>query len=151
MYERFTDRARVVVVRSQEEARLLNHNYIGTEHLLLALVHTPCRAMRILDASGVSLDHVIADVVARIKLGKRTPSGHIPFTPRAVRSFEFSFREALALEHSHIGTEHLLLGLILDPKSTAAQVLVGMGLEPESLRVAVKHELDDAGGPSEVS
>jgi ATP-dependent Clp protease ATP-binding subunit ClpC len=111
MFERFTDRARRVVVLAQEEARLLNHNYIGTEHLLLGLTHegVAAKALQYLD---ISLEAVRAQVEEIIGQGQSAPIGHIPFTPRAKKVLELSRREAKQLGHNYIGTEHILLGLI---------------------------------------
>jgi ATP-dependent Clp protease ATP-binding subunit ClpC len=113
MFERFTDRARRVVVLAQEEARMLNHNYIGTEHILLGLIHEgEGVAAKALESLGISLDAVREQVQEIIGQGQQAPSGHIPFTPRAKKVLELSLREALQLGHNYIGTEHILLGLI---------------------------------------
>jgi len=113
MFERFTDRARRVVVLAQEEARMLNHNYIGTEHILLGLIHEgEGVAAKGLESLGISLEGVRAQVEEIIGQGQQAPSGHIPFTPRAKKVLELSLREALQLGHNYIGTEHILLGLI---------------------------------------
>src|SRR5919206_602066 len=124
MFERFTDRARRVVVLAQEEARMLNHNYIGTEHILLGLIHEgEGVAAKALESLGISLDAVREQVQEIIGQGQQAPSGHIPFTPRAKKVLELSLREALQLGHSYIGTEHILLGLIREGEGVAAQVL----------------------------
>jgi ATP-dependent Clp protease ATP-binding subunit ClpA len=113
VFERFTDRARRVVVLAQEEARLLNHNYIGTEHILLGLIHEgEGVAAKALESLGISLEAVRNQVEEIIGQGGSSPSGHIPFTPRAKKVLELSLREALQLGHNYIGTEHILLGLI---------------------------------------
>ena len=113
MFERFTDRARRVVVLAQEEARMLNHNYIGTEHILLGLIHEgEGVAAKALESLGISLEAVRQQVEEIIGQGQQAPSGHIPFTPRAKKVLELSLREALQLGHNYIGTEHILLGLI---------------------------------------
>src|SRR5207249_4450241 len=113
MFERFTDRARRVVVLAQEEARMLNHNYIGTEHILLGLIHEgEGVAAKALESLGISLDAVRHQVEEIIGQGQTPPTGHIPFTPRAKKVLELSLREALQLGHNYIGTEHILLGLI---------------------------------------
>src|SRR5947209_3701811 len=113
MFERFTDRARRVVVLAQEEARMLNHNYIGTEHILLGLIHEgEGVAAKALESLGISLEAVRSQVEEIIGQGGSSPSGHIPFTPRAKKVLELSLREALQLGHNYIGTEHILLGLI---------------------------------------
>jgi ATP-dependent Clp protease ATP-binding subunit ClpC len=124
MFERFTNRARHVVVLSQEEARLLNHNYIGTEHILLGLLGEPeSIGGQVLASFGLTLDGVRGEVAAKIGRGKKQPAGHIPFTPRAKKTLELSLREALAIKHNYIGTEHILLGLIREGEGVAAQIL----------------------------
>ena len=130
MFERFTDRARRVVVLAQEEARLLNHNYIGTEHILLGLIHEgEGVAAKALESLGISLEAVRQQVEEIIGQGGSSPSGHIPFTPRAKKVLELSLREALQLGHNYIGTEHILLGLIREGEGVAAQVLVKLGAD----------------------
>ena len=130
MFERFTDRARRVVVLAQEEARLLNHNYIGTEHILLGLIHEgEGVAAKALESLGISLEAVRSQVEEIIGQGGSSPSGHIPFTPRAKKVLELSLREALQLGHNYIGTEHILLGLIREGEGVAAQVLVKLGAD----------------------
>ena len=130
MFERFTDRARRVIVLAQEEARLLNHNYIGTEHILLGLIHEgEGVAAKALESLGISLDAVRQQVEEIIGRGQEAPSGHIPFTPRAKKVLELSLRESLQLGHNYIGTEHLLLGLIREGDGVAAQVLVRLGAD----------------------
>ena len=125
MFERFTDRARRVVVLAQEEARLLNHNYIGTEHILLGLIHEgEGVAAKALESLGISLDAVRGQVEEIIGQGGSAPSGHIPFTPRAKKVLELSLREALQLGHNYIGTEHILLGLIREGEGVAAMAKV---------------------------
>jgi hypothetical protein len=138
MFERFTDRARRVVVLAQEEARLLNHNHIGTEHILLGLIHEgEGVAYLALTELGISLDAVRAQVEAEIGQGSEAPSGHIPFTPRAKKVLELSLREALGLSHNYIGTEHILLGLIREGEGVAARVLVGLGADLDRVRQQV--------------
>jgi ATP-dependent Clp protease ATP-binding subunit ClpA len=128
MFERFTDRARKVVVLAQEEARILNHDYIGTEHILLGLIHEgEGVAAKALQALGISLEAVRQQVEEIIGQGQQAPSGHIPFTPRAKKVLELSLREAQQLGHNYIGTEHILLGLIREGDGVAAQVLVRLG------------------------
>ena len=130
MFERFTERARQVVVLAQEEARMLNHNYIGTEHILLGLIHEGNGvAARSLESLGISLDAVRQQVEEIIGQGQQAPSGHIPFTPRAKKVLELSLREALQLGHGYIGTEHILLGLLREGDGVAAQVLVTLGAD----------------------
>ncbi len=135
MFERFTDRARRVVVLAQEEARMLNHNYIGTEHLLLGLIHEgEGVAAKALESLGVSLEAVRQQVEEIIGQGQQAPSGHIPFTPRAKKVLELSLRESRQLGHDHIGTEHLLLGLLCEGEGVAAQVLVRLGADLNRVR-----------------
>ncbi|HET7719129.1 MAG TPA: Clp protease N-terminal domain-containing protein, partial [Acidimicrobiales bacterium] len=138
MFERFTDRARRVVVLAQEEARLLNHNYIGTEHILLGLIHEgEGVAAKALERLGISLEAVRDRVQGIIGEGGGAPMGHIPFTPRAKKVLELSLREALQLGHNYIGTEHILLGLIREGEGVGAQVLITMGADLASVRQAV--------------
>jgi ATP-dependent Clp protease ATP-binding subunit ClpC len=138
VFERFTDRARRVVVFAQEEARLLNHNYIGTEHLLLGLLREgEGVAAKALESLGIALDDVRTQVQAIIGQGSEAPTGHIPFTPRAKKVLELSLREALRLGHNYIGTEHVLLGLVEEGEGVAAQVLVKKGATLEAVRGAV--------------
>ncbi|MPZ71058.1 MAG: AAA domain-containing protein, partial [Actinobacteria bacterium] len=138
MFERFTDRARRVVVLAQEEARLLNHNYIGTEHILLGLIHEgEGVAAKALESLGISLEKVRQQVEEIIGAGQSPPSGHIPFTPRAKKVLELSLREALQLGHNYIGTEHILLGLIREGEGVAAQVLVKLGADLGRVRQQV--------------
>ncbi|WP_054821170.1 ATP-dependent Clp protease ATP-binding subunit, partial [Arthrobacter sp. JCM 19049] len=138
MFERFTDRARRVVVLAQEEARMLNHNYIGTEHLLLGLIHEGDGvAAKALESLNISLGAVREQVQEIIGKGQQAPSGHIPFTPRAKKVLELSLREALQLGHNYIGTEHILLGLIREGEGVAAQVLVKLGADLGRVRQQV--------------
>src|SRR6201985_3820111 len=138
MFERFTDRARRVVVLAQEEARMLNHNYIGTEHILLGLIHEgEGVAAKALESLGISLEAVRQQVEEIIGQGQQAPSGHIPFTPRAKKVLELSLREALQLGHNYIGTEHILLGLIREGDGVAAQVLVKLGADLTRVRQQV--------------
>ena len=138
MFERFTDRARRVVVLAQEEARLLNHNYIGTEHILLGLIHEgEGVASKALESLGISLEQVREQVQDIIGPGQQAPTGHIPFTPRAKKVLELSLREALQLGHNYIGTEHILLGLIREGEGVAAQVLVKLGADLGRVRQTV--------------
>jgi ATP-dependent Clp protease ATP-binding subunit ClpC len=138
MFERFTDRARRVVVLAQEEARMLSHNYIGTEHILLGLIHEgEGVAAKALESLGISLEAVRAQVEEIIGQGQQAPSGHIPFTPRAKKVLELSLREALQLGHNYIGTEHILLGLIREGEGVAAQVLVKLGADLGRVRQQV--------------
>jgi hypothetical protein len=145
MFERFTDRARRVVVLAQEEARHLDHNYIGTEHILLGLIHErEGIAARALTALGISLEAVRGEVTEIVGKGAEHPSGHIPFTPRAKKVLELSLREALQFGHNYIGTEHILLGLIREGEGVAAQVLVKLGASFDRVRQQVVQLLADA-------
>ncbi|WP_234759513.1 ATP-dependent Clp protease ATP-binding subunit, partial [Arthrobacter alkaliphilus] len=138
MFERFTDRARRVVVLAQEEARMLNHNYIGTEHILLGLIQEgEGVAAKALESMSISLDGVREQVQEIIGQGRQAPSGHIPFTPRAKKVLELALREALQLGHNYIGTEHILLGLIREGEGVAAQVLVKLGADLGRVRQQV--------------
>ena len=138
MFDRFTDRARRVIVLAQDEARMLNHNYIGTEHLLLGLIHEgEGVAAKALESLGISLEGVRNQVEEIIGQGQQAPSGHIPFTPRAKKVLELSLREALQLGHSYIGTEHILLGLIREGEGVAAQVLQKLGADLNRVRQQV--------------
>ena len=138
MFERFTDRARRVVVLAQEEARMLNHNYIGTEHILLGLVREgEGVAAKALESMDISLNGVREQVQEIIGEGSHAPSGHIPFTPRAKKVLELSLREALQLGHNYIGTEHILLGLIREGEGVAAQVLGKLGADLGGVRQQV--------------
>ena len=151
MFERFTDRARRVVVLAQEEARLLNHNYIGTEHMLLGLIHEgEGVAAKALESLGISLEAVRAQVEEIIGQGQSAPTGHIPFTPRAKKVLELSLREALQLGHNYIGTEHILLGLIREGEGVAAQVLVKLGADLTRVRQQVVQVLSGYAGGEDV-
>jgi len=149
MFERFTGEARRVVVLAQEEVRLLNHNYIGTEHILLGLVHEgEGVAAKALESLGISLEAVRSQVEEMIGRGGRSPSGHIPFTPRAKKVLELSLREALQLGHNYIGTEHILLGLIREGEGVAAQILVKLGVKLPEVREQVTQILSGYGTAS---
>lgn len=138
MFERFTDRARRVVVLAQDEARRLNQNYIGTEHLLLGLIHEGDGiAARALETMGISLEAVRAQVIEIIGEGEQPTTGHIPFTPRARKVLEYSMREALQLGHNYIGTEHILLGLLREGDGVASQVLMNLGADLNTVRQTV--------------
>ena len=152
MFERFTDRARRVVVLAQDEARALNHNYIGTEHLLLGLIHEgEGVAAKALESMDISLDAVRAQVVEIIGEGQAAPSGHIPFTPRAKKVLELSLREALQLGHNYIGTEHILLGLLREGEGVAAQVLTKLGADLSTVRQTVMQMLSGYEGKETVT
>ncbi|GAA3650662.1 hypothetical protein GCM10022224_011850 [Nonomuraea antimicrobica] len=160
MFERFTDRARRVVVLAQEEARTLHHDYIGTEHLLLGLIgEGEGVASLVLDGCGVERDHVRAFVERAVGRGAEAPSGHIPFTPRAKKVLELSLREALQLRHNYIGTEHILLGLIKEGEGLAALAIRDTGADLPDVRQRVldrvgrghrdrQSEMFFAGGPA---
>jgi len=151
MFERFTDRARRVVVLAQEEARMLNHNYIGTEHILLGLIHEgEGVAAKALESLGISLEAVRSQVEEIIGQGQAAPTGHIPFTPRAKKVLELSLREALQLGHNYIGTEHILLGLIREGEGVAAQVLQKLGADLNRVRQQVIQLLSGYPAPREI-
>ena len=138
MFERFTDRARRVVVLAQEEARMLHHNDIGTEHILLGLIgEGEGVAAKALESLGISLEAVRQQVEEIIGRGQQAPPGHIAFTPRAKKVLELALREAQQLGHNYIGTEHILLGLIREGEGVAAQVLVKLGADLERVRQQV--------------
>ncbi|MDI6689489.1 MAG: ATP-dependent Clp protease ATP-binding subunit [Actinomycetota bacterium] len=135
MFERFTERARRVVVFAQEEARMLNQNYIGTEHLLLGLIREEeSVAVRALKAMGINLEDIRTQVEELTGEGSSVPRGHIPFTPRAKKALELALREALQMGHNYIGTEHILLGLIREGEGIAARVLFNLGADLERVR-----------------
>ncbi len=147
MFERFTDRARRVVVLAQEEARALDHGYIGTEHLLLGLIHEgEGVAAKALTALGINLDAVRDGVKTVIGRGQHPPAGHIPFTPRAKKVLELSLRESTQLGHNYIGTEHILLGLVREGEGVAAQVLVNLGADLSRVRQQVIQLLHGGAG-----
>jgi ATP-dependent Clp protease ATP-binding subunit ClpC len=154
MFERFTDRARRVVVLAQEEARMLNHNYIGTEHILLGLIHEGQGvAAKALTALGIRLDATRQAVEDIIGLGMQAPSGHIPFTPRSKKVLELSLREALNLGADYIGTEHILLALLREGDGVGAQILVGAGVDLNRARQQIidllhRGPAEDAPSPS---
>jgi ATP-dependent Clp protease ATP-binding subunit ClpA len=138
MFERFTDQARKVVTHSQDEARAMNHNYIGTEHILLALSTTERGvAVQALEALGVSTSDLRIATIRIVNVGLQSPSGHIPFTPRAKKVLELSLREALQLGHNYIGTEHILLALIREGEGVGARVLAEAGLKLADVRKKV--------------
>src|SRR5882724_2183999 len=151
MFERYTDRARRVIVLAQEEARMLNHNYIGTEHLLLGLLgEAEGVAAKALESLGISPAAVRQQVEVIIGRGQQAPPGHIPFTPRAKKVLDLADREARALGHHYIGTEHLLLGLIREGDGVAAQVLVKLGAEMNQVRQQVIQLLHEDPGTDEI-
>jgi ATP-dependent Clp protease ATP-binding subunit ClpA len=147
MFERFTDKARRIVVLAQEEARMLNHNYIGTEHILLGLIHEgEGVAAKALESLGISLSAVRQRVEEKIGQGEHSQSGHIPFTPRAKKVLELSLREAQRLGHNYIGTEHILLGLIREGEGVGAQVLMDLGADLTRVREKVTQLLHESRG-----
>jgi hypothetical protein len=156
MFQRFTDRARRVVVLAQEEARRLEHNYIGTEHILLGLIREgEGVAANALESLGISLDPVRQQVEEIIGRGQEAPQGHVPFTPRAKKVLELSLRESKHLGHDYIGTEHILLGLIREGDGVAAQVLVRLGADLNRVRQQViqllhGHPAEEPGPGAEV-
>jgi ATP-dependent Clp protease ATP-binding subunit ClpC len=151
VFERFTDRARRVVVLAQEEARLLDHDYIGTEHLLLGLAaEEEGIAARALADLGIDLGTARREVEEMVGRGRATPSGHIPFTRRAKQALESSLREALDLGHDHIGTEHILLGIVREGDGVAAQVLAKRATSPEAVRAQVRSRLEAGPAPAAV-
>src|SRR5579859_5323657 len=150
MFERFTKRARRVVVLAQEEARQLSHNYIGTEHILLGLLKEENGGVggRALRKHGITHEIARQDVIDRVGMGKAQPSGHIPFTPRAKKTLELALREALHLGHNYIGTEHILLGLIKEGDGVAAQIMAARA-DPAAIRSTIL-EIVPAGSPEDV-
>jgi len=138
MFERYTDRARRAVVLAQEEARMLDHNWVGTEHLLLGLIgEGDGVAAKVLESLGISLPAVRQQVEEMIGRGQQVPSGQLPFTPRAKKVLELAQRESRALGHNYIGTEHILLGLLREGDGVAAQVLVRLGADQNRVRQQV--------------
>ncbi|MDU4922990.1 ATP-dependent Clp protease ATP-binding subunit [Dermabacter sp.] len=152
MFERFTDRARRVIVLAQDEARLLNHNYIGTEHILLGLIHEgEGVGAKALESLGITLEGVREQVREIITEGTQAPTGHIPFTPRAKKVLELSLREALQLGHGYIGTEHILLGLLREGDGVAVKVLTRMDAQPAAVRQEVIERLSGYQGKETVN
>jgi ATP-dependent Clp protease ATP-binding subunit ClpC len=153
MFERFTDQSRRAVVLAQQEARRLDHNYIGTEHLLAGLRHEGRgAAARALESMGITLDAVRGEIETLVGRGTEPPSGHIPFTPRAKKCLELSLREALELGHNYITTGHLLLALIRQDDCVAVQILSRLGADLDQLRARVFQQIEDSpevhGAPS---
>src|SRR5918999_367722 len=135
MFERFTERARQVVVLAQEEARTLKHNYIGTEHILLGLLREEeGLAARVLESLDITVERVRAQVVRIVGSGEEVTSGQIPFTPRAKKVLELALREALSLGHNYIGTEHILLGIVRENEGNARRILSAASLDAEQIR-----------------
>jgi ATP-dependent Clp protease ATP-binding subunit ClpA len=144
MFEKFTERARQVVVLAQEEARTLKHNYIGTEHILLGLLREEeGLAARVLESLDITVERVRAQVVQIVGAGEEVTSGQIPFTPRAKKVLELALREALMLGHNFIGTEHVLLGLARENEGVAARILLDLGADSEKIRNEVIRMLGD--------
>jgi ATP-dependent Clp protease ATP-binding subunit ClpC len=142
MFERFSERAREVVVEAQQEARALKHNYIGTEHILLGLLReTDGVSPRVLNTLGISLDQVRTQVTRIVGRGDEVTAGQIPFTPRAKKVLELSLREALSLGHNYIGSEHILLGIARENNGVAARILLDYGADADKLRDEVIREL----------
>ena len=147
MFERFTERARQVVVLAQEEARILKHNYIGTEHILLGLLREEeGLAARVLESLDITVERVRAQVVRIVGSGEEVTSGQIPFTPRAKKVLELALREALSLGHNYIGTEHILLGLVRENEGVAARILLDFDADSEKIRNEVIRMLSGPGG-----
>ncbi|HZG47970.1 MAG TPA: Clp protease N-terminal domain-containing protein, partial [Thermoleophilaceae bacterium] len=147
MFERFTERARQVVVLAQEEARILKHNYIGTEHILLGLLREEeGLAARVLESLEITVERVRAQVVRIVGSGEEVTSGQIPFTPRAKKVLELALREALSLGHNYIGTEHILLGLVRENEGVAARILLDFDADSEKIRNEVIRMLSGPGG-----
>ncbi|MGZ5324958.1 MAG: Clp protease N-terminal domain-containing protein, partial [Solirubrobacterales bacterium] len=147
MFERFTERARQVVVLAQEEARTLKHNYIGTEHILLGLLREEeGLAARVLESLDITVERVRSQVVRIVGSGEEVTSGQIPFTPRAKKVLELALREALSLGHNYIGTEHILLGLVRENEGVAARILLDFDADSEKIRNEVIRMLSGPGG-----
>jgi ATP-dependent Clp protease ATP-binding subunit ClpC len=149
VFERFTERAKQVVVLAQDEARALKHNYIGTEHILLGLLREEeGLAARVLESLDVTVEEARAQVARIIGPGDEPiVSGQIPFTPRAKKVLELSLREALSLKHNYIGTEHILLGLVRENEGVAARILLDFGADAEKIRNEIMRVLSGPGGP----
>ena len=150
MFERFTERARQVVVLAEEEARTLQHNYTGTEHLLLGLLREEQgSAARVLESVDITIERVRAQVVRIVGAGEELSSGQIPFTPRAKQVLELALREALSLGHNYIGTEHILLGLVRETEGVGARILLDLGVDSETIRDAAIAMLSGSEGPNQ--
>jgi ATP-dependent Clp protease ATP-binding subunit ClpC len=146
VFERFTERARQVVVLAQDEARMLTHNYIGTEHLLLGLIREEeGLAARVLESFGITLEQTRAQVSRIVGHGEELSTGQIPFTPRAKKILELSLREAMSMQHNYIGTEHLLLGLVRENEGVAARIMLEYGASPEAVRTKIVEMLSGPG------
>jgi ATP-dependent Clp protease ATP-binding subunit ClpC len=148
MFERFTERARKVIVLAQHEARALKHNYIGTEHLLLGLMREEEGiAARVLESFGLTVEEIRAQVARIVGQGDEVGTGQIPFTPRSKRVLELSLRQAITLQHNHIGTEHLLLALLHEGGGVALQILDDLGADPDDVWAAVFRALGSEDPP----
>ena len=148
MFERLTERARQVVVLAQDEARALKHNYIGTEHLLLGLLRQEkARAAHVLESLGITVEEVRYQVARLIGQGHEVTQGHIPFTPRAKKVLELSLREADALRHGDIGTEHILLAIVRENEGVAARILLDFDADAETIRSEVIRMLSEGEPP----
>jgi ATP-dependent Clp protease ATP-binding subunit ClpC len=146
MFERFTERARQVVVLAQDEARALKHNYIGTEHILLGLLREEeGLAARVLDSLDITVEDVRANVARIVGQGEEVTTGQIPFTPRAKKVLELALREALSLGHNYIGTEHILLGLVRENEGVAARILLDFDADAEKIRNEIIRMLSGPG------
>lgn len=146
MFERFTERARQVIVLAQDEARALKHNYIGTEHILLGLLREEEGvAAHVLESLDVDIEGVRAQVANIVGPGDEPVTGQIPFTPRAKKVLELALREALNLAHNYVGAEHILLGLVRENEGVAARVLLDFDADPEKVRAAVTRVLSGPG------
>lgn len=146
IFERFTERARLVVILAQDEARAIKHNYIGTEHLLLGLLREESGlAARTLEELGVSLEEVRVEVARIVGTGEEIKAGQLPFTPRAKKILELALREALSLGHNYIGTEHILLGLVRENEGVAARILLDFDVDAEKTRNKIIQMLSGPG------
>ena len=146
MFERFTERARQVVVLAQDEARALKHNYIGTEHILLGLLREEeGLAARVLESLDITVEEVRAQVARIVGQGDEVTTGQIPFTPRAKKVLELALREALSLGHNYIGTEHILLGLVRENEGVAARILLDFDADAEKIRNEIIRMLSGPG------
>src|SRR5213083_2942335 len=150
LFERFTERARQVVVLAQDEARALKHNYIGTEHILLGLLREEeGLAARVLESLDITVEEVRAQVARIVGQGDEVTTGQIPFTPRAKKVLDLALREALSLGHNYIGTEHILLGLVRENEGVAARILLDLGADAEKVRDEIIRTLSGSGsGPA---
>jgi ATP-dependent Clp protease ATP-binding subunit ClpC len=150
VFERYTERARQVVVLAQDEARALRHDYIGTEHILLGLLREEeGLATRVLESFDITLEQARAQVAKVVGRGDEVPTGQIPFTPRSTKVLNLALDEALALGHNYIGTEHLLLGLVREGEGVGARILLDLGADADSIRNEIIRWLAGSPGPRE--